>query len=84
MMEELCSLMSITGVNRPIAGKDDDGMMMIKRINKVNSDHLVNLKGAYAICSQLLDIGDSDCHGSVCISSSCGPILVTFDARSLL
>lgn len=57
---------------------------MIKRINRVKSDDLVNLKGAYAISGQLLDISDCDCHGTICISSSCGPILVTFDACPLL
>jgi len=47
-------------------------------------NHLVNLKSAYAVCGQLLDISDSDSHGTVSVSPSCGPILVTFNACSLL
>jgi len=79
MMEELCFLISITSVSKPTTTNDDD-----KGLTKCIVSHLVNLEGTYAICGQLLDVSDSDCHGSICISSSCGPILVTFDACSFL
>ena len=56
----------------------------IKGLIQWTGTNFVNLKSAYAIRWELLDISDGDSHGSVCVSSSRGPILVTFDACSLL